>query len=106
MVTNEFLELSLRLTFLTQISQSGKVILKLELKGFKVLGLVGITKHLRVIRNAWHSRFESALVFTAQWVRVSGGVAHYLTRRYAFRTDRGNNDKENTGFTLSGGYFL
>ncbi|OQK34623.1 hypothetical protein XM74_u0037 [Vibrio vulnificus] len=33
-------------------------------------------------------------------------VAHTLTGRYVFRTERGNNDKENTGFTLSGGYFL
>ncbi len=49
------------------------------------LSLQHITKRLRQIRNAWHSRFESALVFTAQWVRVSGGVAHYLTRRYVNR---------------------
>ncbi len=29
-------------------------------------------------------RFESALVFTAQWFNKGGSVAHYLTRRYVF----------------------
>ncbi|TOM29240.1 hypothetical protein CGH80_23505 [Vibrio parahaemolyticus] len=28
-----------------------------------------LTKHLRVIPNAWHFGFDSALVFTAQWLR-------------------------------------
>ncbi|EGR0930920.1 hypothetical protein EIC00_24555 [Vibrio parahaemolyticus] len=31
-----------------------------------------ITKRLRGILNAWHFWFESALVFTAQWVRLGG----------------------------------
>ncbi len=31
-----------------------------------------ITKRLRRIPNAWHFRFDSALVFTAQWVRCGG----------------------------------
>ncbi len=31
-----------------------------------------ITKHLRVIRNAWHFQFKSVLVFTVQWFRVGG----------------------------------
>ncbi|MBS9917069.1 hypothetical protein J4H10_22050, partial [Vibrio alginolyticus] len=39
------------------------------------------TKRLRQIRNAWHFRFALNLVFTAQWFRLGGGVAHYLTRR-------------------------
>ncbi|XKV02148.1 DUF3265 domain-containing protein [Vibrio vulnificus] len=42
-----------------------------------------MTKRLRQIRNAWHFWFESAIVFTAQWFRLGGSVAHYLTRRYA-----------------------
>ena len=33
------------------------------------------------IRNAWHFRFESALVFTAQWFSLGGSVAHYLIWR-------------------------
>ncbi|MCS0356610.1 DUF3265 domain-containing protein [Vibrio diabolicus] len=41
-----------------------------------------ITRRLRQIRNAWHFWFALNLVFTAQWFRFSGGVAHYLTRRY------------------------
>ncbi|HAS8438922.1 TPA: DUF3265 domain-containing protein [Vibrio vulnificus] len=41
-----------------------------------------MTKRLRQIRNAWHFEFESAIVFTAQWFRLGGSVAHYLTRRY------------------------
>ncbi|TOH98386.1 hypothetical protein CGI39_24445 [Vibrio parahaemolyticus] len=41
-----------------------------------------ITKRLRQIRNAWHFSFALTLVFTEQWFRFSGGVAHYLTRRY------------------------
>ncbi len=36
------------------------------------------------IRNAWHFFFESASVFTAQWFRLGGGVAHYLIWRYVF----------------------
>ncbi|MCS0026783.1 DUF3265 domain-containing protein [Vibrio alginolyticus] len=27
-----------------------------------------MTKHLRVIPNAWHLRFTSALVFTVAWL--------------------------------------
>ncbi|EGR1221130.1 hypothetical protein EBM76_21835 [Vibrio parahaemolyticus] len=41
-----------------------------------------ITKRLRRIPNAWHFRFDSALVFTAQWFKCGGSVAHHLTRRY------------------------
>ncbi len=41
-----------------------------------------ITKRLRGILNAWHFQFDSALVFTAQWFRLGGGVVHPLTRRY------------------------
>ncbi|EGR1594324.1 acetyltransferase [Vibrio parahaemolyticus] len=33
---------------------------------------IHITKRLRQIRNARHFRFESALVFTAQWFRLDG----------------------------------
>ncbi|RZP95734.1 hypothetical protein D8T49_24215 [Vibrio vulnificus] len=32
--------------------------------------------------NAWHFQFDSALVVTAQWFRLGGGVVHPLTRRY------------------------
>ena len=41
-----------------------------------------LTKRLRQIRNARHFRFTLNLVFTAQWFRLGGSVAHYLTRRY------------------------
>ena len=41
-----------------------------------------LTKRLRQIRNAGHFRFALKLVFTAQWLRLGGSVAHYLTRRY------------------------
>ncbi|EPW6744775.1 hypothetical protein ACWOK6_004423, partial [Vibrio vulnificus] len=41
-----------------------------------------ITKRLRGILNAWHFQFGSALVFTAQWFRLGGGVVHPLTQRY------------------------
>ncbi|EGQ9468798.1 DUF3265 domain-containing protein [Vibrio parahaemolyticus] len=41
-----------------------------------------MTKRLRRIHNAWQFQFESALVFTAQWVRLGGRVVHHLTRRY------------------------
>lgn len=41
---------------------------------------------LRVIRNAWHFRFDSALVFTAQWFRLGGRVVHPLIGRYAIRS--------------------
>jgi hypothetical protein len=37
-------------------------------------------KRLRRIPNAWHFRFDSALVFTAQYFRLGGSVAHHLTR--------------------------
>ncbi|EGQ9283835.1 DUF3265 domain-containing protein [Vibrio vulnificus] len=43
-----------------------------------------MTKRLRRIHNAWHFRFDSALVFTAQWFRSGGCVAHHLTRRYVY----------------------
>ncbi|MDF5326451.1 DUF3265 domain-containing protein [Vibrio parahaemolyticus] len=42
---------------------------------------ISLTKHSRGIHNAWQSWFESALVFTAQWVRFGGGVVHPLMRR-------------------------
>ncbi|EGQ9799435.1 hypothetical protein FWP36_24295, partial [Vibrio parahaemolyticus] len=41
-----------------------------------------ITRRLRRIHNAWHFRFALNLVFTAQWFRFGGRVAHHLTRRY------------------------
>ncbi|AUW38791.1 hypothetical protein AL464_24650 [Vibrio parahaemolyticus] len=41
-----------------------------------------LTKRLRRILNAWHFRFESVLVFTAQWFSRVVCVAHHLTRRY------------------------
>ncbi|TOC20039.1 hypothetical protein CGJ90_22390 [Vibrio parahaemolyticus] len=41
-----------------------------------------ITKHSRGIHNAWQFWFELALVFTAQWFRLGGGVVHPLMRRY------------------------
>ncbi len=41
-----------------------------------------ITKRSRRIPNAWHFRFALNLVFTAQWFRFGGSVAHHLTRRY------------------------
>ncbi|TOH00223.1 DUF3265 domain-containing protein [Vibrio parahaemolyticus] len=41
-----------------------------------------LTKHSRGIHNAWQFWFESALVFTAQWLRLGGGVVHPLMRRY------------------------
>ncbi|EGQ9152438.1 DUF3265 domain-containing protein [Vibrio parahaemolyticus] len=43
-----------------------------------------LTKRLRRILNAWHFRFESVLVFTAQWFSRVVCVAHHLTRRYTF----------------------
>ncbi|TON86939.1 DUF3265 domain-containing protein [Vibrio parahaemolyticus] len=43
---------------------------------------IALTKHLRGIHNAWQFWFESALVFTAQWVRLGGCVVHPLMRRY------------------------
>ncbi|EGR0923797.1 hypothetical protein EIB96_14320 [Vibrio parahaemolyticus] len=50
-----------------------------------------MTKRLRRIRNAWHSRFALNSVFTAQWFRFCGSVAHHLTRRYMqWRTKRWN----------------
>lgn len=39
-------------------------------------------KQFKQIRNAWHFWFESVLVFTAQWFRCGGRVAHYLIGRY------------------------
>ncbi|TOG37113.1 DUF3265 domain-containing protein, partial [Vibrio parahaemolyticus] len=40
-----------------------------------------LTKHSRGIHNAWQLWFELALVFTAQWFRLGGGVVHPLMRR-------------------------
>ncbi|QLE27528.1 DUF3265 domain-containing protein [Vibrio parahaemolyticus] len=40
-----------------------------------------LTKRLRRIPNAWHFWFDPAFVFTAQWFRSGGSVAHHLTRR-------------------------
>ncbi|EGQ9702205.1 DUF3265 domain-containing protein [Vibrio kanaloae] len=45
------------------------------------LGNSQLTRRLRRIPNAWHFWFDSALVFTAQWFRSGGSVAHHLTRR-------------------------
>ncbi len=39
-----------------------------------------LTKRLRQIPNAWHFQFKSVFVFTGQWFRLGGSVAHYLTR--------------------------
>ncbi|HAS8479456.1 TPA: DUF3265 domain-containing protein [Vibrio vulnificus] len=44
-----------------------------------------ITKRSRRIPNAWHFRFALNLVFTAQWFRFGGSVAHHLTRRYEYQ---------------------
>ncbi|MFW1406183.1 hypothetical protein ACEV85_23280, partial [Vibrio parahaemolyticus] len=41
-----------------------------------------LTKRSRRIHNSWHFWFDSALVFTAQWFRLGGGVVHPLMRRY------------------------
>ncbi|KAB0317176.1 DUF3265 domain-containing protein [Vibrio diabolicus] len=46
-----------------------------------------ITKHSRGIHNAWQFWFELALVFTAQWFRLGGGVVHPLMRRYGARSN-------------------
>ncbi|WP_216639398.1 hypothetical protein, partial [Vibrio salilacus] len=53
---------------------------KLEISGLEWQ----LTKRLRQIRNARHFWFALNLVFTAQWFRLGGNVAHYLTRRYAY----------------------
>ncbi|NNN55747.1 DUF3265 domain-containing protein [Vibrio sp. 1-2 (7-a)] len=45
-----------------------------------------LTKHSRGIHNAWQFWFELALVFTAQWFRLGGGVVHPLMRRYMLST--------------------
>ncbi|EGR0693956.1 DUF3265 domain-containing protein [Vibrio parahaemolyticus] len=37
------------------------------------------------MHNAWQFWFELALVCTAQWFRLGGGVVHPLMRRYATR---------------------
>ena len=34
--------------------------------------LLRLTKRLRRIHNAWHFRFDSTLVFTAQWFQCGG----------------------------------
>ncbi|EGR2325634.1 DUF3265 domain-containing protein [Vibrio sp. 2-2(9)] len=44
-----------------------------------------MTRRLRGILNAWHFQFDLALVSTAQWLRLGGGVVHPLTRRYTAR---------------------
>ncbi|WP_235652741.1 hypothetical protein [Vibrio anguillarum] len=46
-------------------------------------------KQFKQIRNAWHFWFESVLVFTAQWFRCGGRVAHYLIGRYATQVNLG-----------------
>ncbi|AUW38748.1 DUF3265 domain-containing protein [Vibrio parahaemolyticus] len=43
-----------------------------------------ITKRLRQICNAWYFQFKLSCVFTVQLIRLGVGVAHYLTRRYAY----------------------
>ncbi|ASO30933.1 hypothetical protein CG015_17055 [Vibrio anguillarum] len=62
-----------------------------------------MTKRLRQIRNAWHFGYELAFVFTAQWFRSGGNVAHYLTRRYATQVNLGLNLLDFSGhcFVLS-----
>ena len=44
-----------------------------------------ITKHSRGIHNARQFWFELALVFTAQWFSLGGGVVHPLMWRYVNR---------------------
>ncbi|CAH1588793.1 hypothetical protein THOB06_480007 [Vibrio rotiferianus] len=51
--------------------------------------IVKTNNKFKQIRNAWHFRFESALVFTAQWFRLGGGVAHYLIWRYVYLKFKG-----------------
>ncbi|PXB14489.1 hypothetical protein CXR47_25795 [Vibrio parahaemolyticus] len=51
--------------------------------GRRVLEVRLITRRLRQIPNAWHFQIKSVFVFTGQWFRLGGSVAHYLTRRYA-----------------------
>ncbi|NOH99455.1 hypothetical protein F0226_22295 [Vibrio sp. 99-70-13A1] len=43
---------------------------------------IHITKRLRQIRNTRRFHFKLSFVVTVQWFRLSGSVAHYLTRRY------------------------
>ncbi|EGR3406306.1 DUF3265 domain-containing protein [Vibrio parahaemolyticus] len=50
-----------------------------------------LTSNSRGIHNAWQFWFELALVFTAQWLRLGGGVVHPLMRRYALATIRARN---------------
>ncbi|CAI2296623.1 hypothetical protein XM69_c11755 [Vibrio parahaemolyticus] len=47
----------------------------------ELTGTNDLTKHLRVILNAWHSQLKWSFVFMAQEVRLSGSVAHTLMRR-------------------------
>nr|WP_139299214.1 DUF3265 domain-containing protein [Vibrio vulnificus] len=44
-----------------------------------------LTKHLRVIPNAWHFVFALGFVFMVQWFRFGGSVAHTLMRRYEYK---------------------
>ncbi|TKF21323.1 DUF3265 domain-containing protein, partial [Vibrio kanaloae] len=39
-------------------------------------------RRLRQIHNAGHFWFSLNLVFMAQWFKLGGNVAHYLTQRY------------------------
>ncbi len=41
-----------------------------------------LTKRLRQIPNARHSQFKLVFVFMVQRFKLSGSVAHYLTRRH------------------------
>lgn len=50
-----------------------------------------ITKRLRRIHNACQFWYESALVFTAPWLRLGGRVVHHLTRRYVYLYFKGLN---------------
>ncbi|EGQ9547165.1 hypothetical protein E4J49_24625, partial [Vibrio parahaemolyticus] len=43
-----------------------------------------ITINLRGILNAWHFASTSILVFTVQYVRLGGSVAHPLIGRYVY----------------------
>ncbi|HFQ5347460.1 TPA: hypothetical protein ACGUPP_004617 [Vibrio vulnificus] len=69
-------------------------------------GKIHITKRSRGIHAAWHFWFAVSFGDESGLREVGLCGIHPLTQRYVFRTERGNNDKENTGFTLSGGYFL
>ncbi|EHV9686653.1 hypothetical protein K1B34_004539 [Vibrio parahaemolyticus] len=67
------------LSFSKHVKNSvGKAVINSKLKPW----VWQLTKHLRGIHNARQFWFELALVFTAQWFSLGGGVVHPLMRRY------------------------